>query len=336
MEITNKKVLVTDGAGFIGSHIVESLLKMGAEVVVFDNFSTGTMDNIESMKQYAGLSVIKGDILSLNDLKKAMGNVAVVSHHAAELEVFTGINNMHLDLKINTEGTLNVLKTAMEAGVEKFIYASSGGVYGQAQSLPQSEHHPLDPHWPYGVSKLAGEKYCTMAWHLYGFATTSLRYSIVYGPREWYGRALTLFLKKCLENKPPVVFGDGKQSRDLVYISDVVEAHNKVIFNDNTNGKVFNIGSGKRTLIKNLAETIIKITALNLMPIYDNPKEGEESEYQPGRKRLVGELKDFVLDISYAKRIFGYSPKVGLEEGIKKELEWINNNRSRWNVKPRV
>lgn len=336
MDIKNKRILVTGGAGFIGSHIVEDLLGKGAEVIAYDNFSTGTIDNLKSTKDSKELQIIKGDILDFDALRRAMKNVNIVSHHAAELEVFTGIRNMHHDLEINIEGTVNVLRAAMDTGVEKLIYASSGAVYGQAKCLPEDEKHPLDPHWPYGVSKLAGEKYCTMVWNLYKFPTISLRYSIVYGPKEWYGRVLTLFIKRCLEGKPPVIFGDGRQTRDFVYISDVVEAHDAAIQREKANGKTLNIGSGKGVSIQELAESITNLTNPNLKPIYDDPKENEDSKYQPGRKRLVGELKNFVLDIAYAKEILGYCPKVSLKEGIKMEMEWVRDNKDRWNVRPRV
>lgn len=336
MEIKGKRILVTGGAGFIGSHVVESLLKNGAEVIVYDNFSTGAIYNLTSIKDSNGPQIVKGDILDFDALKRAMRKVNIVSHHAAELEVFTGIQNMHHDLRINIEGTLNVLTAAMDTGVEKLIYASSAGVYGQAAYLPENENHHLNPHWPYGVSKLAGEKYCVMAWNLYKFPTVSLRYSIVYGPREWYGRVLTLFVRRCLEGKPPVIFGDGKQNRDFVYISDVVEAHNAAIQSENAVGEIFNIGSGKPTSIEELAKTVINLTSPILQPLYDDPEEGKDSKYQPGRKRLIGELRDLVLDIAKATKVLGFHPKVDLEEGIESEIRWARNNMERWDVKPRV
>ncbi len=336
MKMKNKRIMVTGGAGFIGSHIVDSLLEKCEEVIVYDNFSTGTMENLRHVKESPNLKIVKGDILDRDKLKKYMENVDVVSHHAAELEVFTGITDMNQDLRINVEGTLNVLSAAINSRAGKFIYASSSGVYGQAKYTPEDENHPLDPHWPYGVSKLAGEKYCTMAWNLYRFPTVSLRYAIVYGSREWYGRVLTMFIKRCLEGKSPVIFGDGEQTRDFVYVSDVAKAHNLAIRKKNANGKVFNIGSGVPTSINELAKTIINQINPGIKPVYDNPKEGEGSKYQPERKRLIGELKDLLLDISYAKKILGFRPRTSLDAGIKNEVEWAKINRGRWNVRPRV
>jgi UDP-glucose 4-epimerase len=188
-----------------------------------------------------------------------MRDIDIVSHHAAELEVFTGIDNTKRDLRINIEGTVNVLNAALKNGVKKVLYASSGGVYGQAQYLPESENHPLMPHWPYGVSKLAGEKYCVQYYLLYGLPTVSLCYGIVYGPREWYGRVLTLFIKRVLEGKSPIIFGDGNQRRDYVYIDDVVNANILCLKSENVDGKIFNVGGGNTYSIKNVADIVIKL-----------------------------------------------------------------------------
>lgn len=334
MNMKNKRILVTGGAGFIGSHLVDSFLDKCERVIVYDNFSTGTIENLKHIKK-ENVEIVRGDILDYDNLKKHVEDVDIVSHHGAELEVFTGISDMHHDLKTNTEGTLNVIKACLGSDIQKLIYASSGAVYGQAQYTPEDENHPLNPHWPYGVSKLAGEKYCSMAWNLYGLPTVSLRYAIVYGPREWYGRVLTLFIKRCLEGKSPVIFGDGKQTRDFVYVSDAVDAHNSAIVKNNANGKVFNVGSGVSTSVNELSKLAIDIIDSSIKPVWDNPPEGKESKYQPGRKRLIGELKDFQFDINYAKKILDFNPKVDLVTGISNEIEWVKHNLDKW-VKPRV
>lgn len=333
MEIRNKKILVTGGLGFIGSHIVESLVEQASKVVVYDNFTSGNIDNLAGISKE--IEIIRGDILDYEKLRKIMRGMDIVSHQAAELEVLTGISDMRHDLKVNTEGTLNVLTACMKNDVEKLIYASSGAVYGQARYIPEDEGHPLDPHWPYGVSKLAGEKYCSMAWNLYKLPTVSLRYAIAYGPREWYGRVLTLFIKRCLQGEAPVIFGDGRQTRDFVYITDVVEAHNAAIRHEQANGKVFNIASGSGISMSQLADMVIECTGLDAKAIWDNPPEGEESSYQLGRRRLVGELKDFVLDISQARKVLNFNPVVDKKKGISNEIEWIRNQPDRW-VRPRV
>ncbi len=333
MEIEGKKILVTGGAGFIGSHLVERFIKENVgEIRVYDNFSTGRRSSIDENK----VKIIEGDILDFKKLNSTMKDVDIVSHHAAELEVFTGIENSIHDLKTNIEGTLNVLNSALSNGIKKVIYASSGGVYGQAQYLPEDEKHPLMPHWPYGVSKLAGEKYCLQYYLLHNLATVSLRYGIVYGPREWYGRVLTLFIKRALEGKAPIIFGAGNQMRDYVYIDDAVEANILAIKSETVNGSVFNVGGDSSYSIENVAKIVIELINPNIKPIYDNPEPGESSKYQPNRRRLPGELQDFILDSSQIHKKLGYKPKTNFKDGVKKEIEWIRNNSMFWNYKARV
>ena len=333
MDIEGKSILITGGAGFIGSHLVDRFIKENAsKVIVYDNFSTGNRDFLKDKQ----VEIIKGDILDYEKLKKSMKGVELVSHHAAELEVFIGIENTIHDLRINIEGTINVLNAALKNDVEKVIYASSGGVYGQAQFTPEPENHPLMPHWPYSVSKLAGEKYCLQYFLLYGLPTTSLRYGIVYGPREWYGRVLTLFIKRALEGKGPIIFGDGKQVRDYVYIDDIVKANILVLKNKIANGKVYNVGGNEFYSINQVADIVIKLINPELKPIIDDPKPGESSKYQPNRNRLPGELRDFILDSSLISKELNYKPKITFEEGVKEEIKWIKKNLEVWNYKPRV
>lgn len=334
MKIKGKKVFITGGAGFIGSHLVDRFIKENAsEIIIYDNLSTGKKEFVENKN----VKIIEGDILNFDLLKAEMKGIDIVSHHAAELEVFTGISNTVHDLKTNIEGTVNVLNASLINNVKKVIYASSGGVYGQAQYLPEDEKHPKNPHWPYGVSKLAGEKYCIQYHLLHSLPTTSLRYGIVYGPREWYGRVLTIFIKRILEGKDPIVFGDGKQRRDFVYISDAIEANILAIKNDNCNGMVFNVGGGGSCSVIDLANFLIELIGnLQIKPIFDDPPPGKASKYQPDRKRLPGELKDFILDNKLIHKTLGYEPKVNFIEGIKREIEWIKENPKFWNCKPRI
>ncbi len=181
----------------------------------------------------------------------------------------------------------------------------------------------MNPQWPYGVSKLAGEKYCTGYYNLYGLKTVSLRYSIVYGPREWYRRVLTKFVKRVLEGKPPIVFGNGQQTRDFVHVKDVVNATMKAGTSERVAGHVFNVGSGIGTSINELAEMVIKLSGKDMTPICRNPKAGEM-----GRK--LGELVNLTLDITKASEMLGYKPEVGLEEGIKDFMEWARINKDVW------
>lgn len=339
MKISGKNILVTGGAGFIGSHLVDKYIEQGArKVIVFDDFSTGSIRNLEHLKREQ-LSVVKGSILNAKLLDQTVKKegVEIVDHEAAELEVYTGILNAQKDARINILGTLNVLNTATKNKVEKLLFASSGAVYGEAEYLPVDENHPLTPHWPYGVSKLSAERYCVQYYRLYGLDTTSFRYSIVYGPREWYGRVLTMFLKRIfIENKPPVVFGNGKQVRDFVYVKDLVEAHVKAVEDIRASGEVFNLSSGKDVSVRELAETLIELSGNKLKTIFDDPPEGKASSFQPERIRLKGELKRFVLGNDKAKKMLGWSPPTDFKEGVSREIEWLKHNQGRWRVKPRV
>jgi UDP-glucose 4-epimerase len=333
MELSGKKVFLTGGAGFIGSHLVTRFLKEGAaEVIIYDNFSTGERRYLKDLP----ITIIEGDILDYEKVKAAMKGCDLVSHHAAELEVFHGIEDSVHEMQVNIQGTLHVLNAAKVNGIEKFIYASSGGVYGQAQKIPEPIDHPLMPQWPYGVAKLAGEKYCSQYNLYYGLKTVSFRYGIVFGPHEWYGRVATLFMKRALAGQSPVIFGSGNQRRDFVYVDDVVEANILGFQNDHASGKVFNVGGISKVTIREIAETIIKIINPKLRPIYDNPKPGEVSKYQPDRRRIPSELIDFILDNSETTKILGYTPKIDIKTGFQREIEWLKENPDIWNYPPRV
>lgn len=339
MDIKGKNVLITGGAGFIGSYLVEEYLRNDAKkVIVFDDFSTGSIENLKHVTDKR-LKIVKGSILDENTLHNVFKTeqIQIVDHLAAELEVYTGIKDTQRDARINIIGTLNVLNEALQANVEKFLFASSGAVYGEAKYLPINEEHPLDPHWPYGVSKLAAERYVIQYHKLFNLNTTAFRYSIVYGPREWFGRVLTMFIKRIyLENKSPVVFGDGKQTRDFVYVKDIVKAHMQAIRNEKSAGQVFNLGSGEGVSIDKLANILMEISNRKLEIIYDNPKEGTASPFQPERVRLKGELKNFVLDYNKAIKILGWHPQTKFVEGVVEEIKWISANTERWSGRPRV
>lgn len=339
MDVKGKTVLITGGAGFVGSHLTEEYLENGAnEVVVFDDFSTGTMTNLEHIKDKR-LKIIEGSILDKEKIKGVVRNkkIEIIDHLAAELEVYTGIKDTKRDAHINILGTLNVLNVALRSGVEKVLFASSGAVYGEARYLPIDENHPLEPHWPYGVSKLCAERYVLQHHKLFGLNVTAFRYGIVYGPREWIGRVLTMFIKRIfLEGKSPVVFGNGKQTRDFVYVKDVVQAHTLAIQDSASAGQVFNVGSGKGVSIVKLAETLIDASGKDLDITYDNPKEGTASSFQPERIRLQGELKNFVLDCSKAKKVLSWRSETKFDDGIAEEIDWISRFPERWSGKLRV
>ena len=338
MEIKGKKFLVTGGAGFIGSHIVDDLLRKGAKaVVIYDNFSSGSNYNIKHLLNDNRVILIQGDILDFDHLRRAIKGVDVVSHQAAQLEIFKALANPIFDLETNIIGTLNVLKAAVESEVLKVINASSACVYGQAKHIPEDEGHPKKPQWPYGASKLSAETYCSMFNEFYGLPVVSLRYGIVYGPREWYGRVLTVFIKKVFEDSPPVIFGDGLQTRDFIHVSDVVKMHSLCIELEESNGQIYNVGTEIKTTIKDLAKKVILGFGKELTSIFENPRPGNYSQFVAYRRRIPGELIDMVLDIRKARRELGWKPEMTLENGILTEIEWFSENPSIWDVTtPRI
>lgn len=322
------KIFITGGAGFIGSHIVDSLLAKDYEVIVYDNFSSGTKDNLKHIKTNK-IQIIEGDILDYQKLDKSMNGCDYVSHHAAQLEIYLALDEPERDLNINTVGTLNVLKAAKKNNIKKVINISSACVYGQTQNASK-ETSDLNPNWDYGVSKLAAEKYGQIFNEYKELPVVNLRYAIVYGEREWIRRALTIFLKRVINNEAPVIFGNGEQIRDFIYVGDVVRFHNLCLEDKKANGKTFNVGSGKGTSIKEIAELSASLSENNLKVIYEDTKEGEFSKIIKEKKRNSAELRTMLLDINKAKDILGWEPITKLTDGIIKEYIWAKNNISRW------
>lgn len=327
--IAGKRVLVTGGAGFIGSQIVEALVHAGATVTVYDNFSSGLPENLAAVRD--DIQVVEGDILDYERLVPAFRGIDVVSHQAAQLEITRAVEDPIRDLTTNTIGTLNVLNACVAHAVPRVILASSAGCYGQAQTLPQDEDtHPTNPNWPYGVSKLATEKYAAIYQQLHGISITSLRYGIVFGPREWYGRVLTIFLKRALDGGSLVVFGDGGQTRDFVFVEDVVSHHNRCLEDKAAGGQVFNVSTAVGTDINALAELVREVTGQPDLPVlHEDVPEGETSRHYE-RRRLPMELRDLVQSTRKSRELLGWEPKVALREGLRREFEWLQANPHRW------
>jgi UDP-glucose 4-epimerase len=322
------KILITGGAGFIGSHIVDAYVDKGFDVIVYDNFSSGSNFNISRHISNKSIEIIRGDILDYELLNKSMKNVDYVSHHAAQLEIFLAYEDPMKDLEVNTIGTLNVLKAAKNNSVKKVINVSSACVYGQVNGQ-SVESDMLRPNWDYGVSKLAAEKYGCIYNDYKGLPVVNLRYSIVYGEREWYRRALPIFLKRIIQNEPPVIFGNGDQERDFIYVKDVVDINIKCLENDSINGEIFNVGSGTKTSIKELAYSVCKLNG-NTMPLFEDTKEGEFSNLIPGKKRNSSELQTMFLNIEKANNLLDWHPKTSLDNGLLSEYEWAKKNIDRW------
>lgn len=328
--LSGLKLFITGGAGFIGSTIVKSLVKKGVVVTIFDNLSTGSLKNLEDVRHK--VNFIKGDILNYKRLKEASKGFDAISHQAAQLEIMKGYDDAYLDVNDNLIGTINITRVAAENNIRKIINASSACVYGQnILNLPSNEKSQTNPNWAYGVSKLAAEKYLDIYANDYSSSIFNLRYSIVYGPNEWYGRVLTIFLKRAYSNEPIVIFGNGRQVRDFVYVEDVASAHNLALMSSLKGSNTFNISSGKATSINQLAELVKTHLNTKLDIIHENVKEGEASKYVKGRIRLPVELKTMWLDNKSAIKKLSWKPKVQMIEGINKEFSWIKTNHKRWN-----
>lgn len=321
------KIVVTGGAGFIGSHIVESLVTAGHQVTVFDNFHTGRRDNLKTVIN--DIRIIEDDIRHFEALVSAFKGADVVSHQAAQLEIFRSTDEPLFDLEVNTIGTLNVLKAAARCNISKIVNASSACIYGQVEGLT-SEVCPTNPNWAYGVSKLAAEKYCDIYSNYHNLPVVNLRYGITYGEREWFRRVLTIMCKRVINNLPPVVFGDGEQIRDFIYVKDLVRLHNIAMFDDRANGRSYNVGTGIGTSIKDLATKVVGAAGKDLQVVYEKTKEGEFSKLIPDKKRNTAELKVMLLDVSKAKVELGWEPAVNLKEGLRSELNWAEKNMERW------
>jgi UDP-glucose 4-epimerase len=327
MQLSGSKILVTGGAGFVGSHIVRDLLEHGAGVTVYDNFSTGHESNLAGLGD--DVQTVRGDILDYDALHKVMRGHDGISHMAAQLEITRSIGNPIYDLETNTIGTLNVLRSMEAQGIDKLVEASSAGVYGQARFVPQTEEHPTEPNWEYGVSKLAAEKYSAIYCERTGMSAFSLRYAIVYGEREWYGRVLTLFLRRALKGQPPVVFGQGDQVRDFVHASDIARLHTLCMESDSAGHTPLNGSTNVATSVLELAHLVCEVTGAP-EPIFDDPREGEASALADGRVRLPSELQTMQMSYERAETMLGWRPQVALREGLEREWAWLQDNADRW------
>ena len=300
--------LVTGGAGFIGSHISDRLLADGHRVRILDNFSTGKHENIPAS---ADVEVIEGDVGDYDTVRAAMEQVDIVFHEAAIASVPETVGNPLSSERVNYRGTLNILEAARHAGVKRVMFACSAAVYGDLPELPKQESMPVKPLSPYAVDKLASEQACQMYTHLYGLETVALRYFNVFGPRQDpsspYSGVISIFSDHLGQGKQPTIYGDGEQTRDFVYVSDVVEANIKAATSPAAAGKAINIATGGKLSINDLLKTICNIK--------DQPF---EPQYQQGRQ---GDIKHSRADISAAREYLDWEPVVAFEDGLRKLLE---------------
>jgi UDP-glucose 4-epimerase len=301
-----KKAIVTGGAGFIGSHITEELVKRGYRVTVIDNLTTGRLANLDTVLSSKNAEFVRGSITNLSLLRKIFSGADFVFHQAAIPSVPRSIKNPRASNNANANGTLNVLLAARDTGVKKVVYASSSSVYGDTPTLPKTEDMTPNPLSPYAVAKLAGEYYCRVFNNIYGLGTVCLRYFNVYGPRQDpnspYAAVIPLFFRNALDGKSPVIFGDGEQSRDFTFVKDVANANIQAAESNATG--VFNLGNSQRITINQLVQLIINLAGnKNVKPTYRDPRPGD--------------ILHSLADISSARKAFGYNPKYSLEEGLK-------------------
>jgi len=308
------EILVTGGAGFIGSHIVDQLLDEGIKVRVLDNLSTGEKKNLAQHENKKSFRFIEGDIRNFDLVKKTVKGVDAVIHEAALVSVTRSVEDPLLSNEINVTGTVNLLKACVDAHVKRFVLASSCAVYGETETLPIHENFTPKPLSPYAVNKLAAENYAKVFHDVYGLETVSLRYFNVYGPRQKYGPysgVISIFINCLLENEHTIIYGDGKQTRDFVNVKDVVEANMLALSKQKAVGEVFNISTGESTTLNKLAEIIQKIMdKTDLKPVHAEPRSGD--------------IKHSYGDISKAQRNLEYAPKVQLEEGLNELIKWYS------------
>jgi UDP-glucose 4-epimerase len=306
------RVLVTGGAGFIGSHLVDRLLREDLEVTAFDDLSTGKQSNIEHNLNNKNYAFLKGDIRDRESVNKALDGVEAIFHEAALVSVDSSLKNPLVTNDVNVNGTLNVLQACVDSDVKSLVFASSSSVYGNSEMLPNREDISLNPISPYAVSKLAAESYVRVFCQVYGLQTICLRYFNVYGPRQTsgpYSGVISIFTESLLNNRHITVFGDGEQTRDFINVRDVVEANICALVSDRAVGEVFNVASGHATTINELVKNLQKITnTVGSKVIYAEPRQGD--------------IKHSYADISKAEKLLNYKPKVKLFDGLAELVEY--------------
>jgi len=306
------RVLVTGGAGFIGSHLVDRCVSEGYEVKVLDNFSRSTVSNLEEHLSRDSIELLRGDIRDLKLLRRIMRGVEVVFHEAAQVSVPASLRDPIYTDEVNVRGTLNLLVAASEAGVQRFIFASSSSVYGDPERLPVAEDSPLNPLSPYAASKVAGEAYCRAFHAARGVPIVCLRYFNVFGPRQrldGYASVIPAFIGCILKGEPMIIYGDGGQTRDFVNVRDVVEANILALMKEEAVGETFNVGSGRSTSIMELSSMLREICGFDIpSPVHAPPREGD--------------VAHSLADIGKAEEILGYRPRTDLRRDLKELFEW--------------
>jgi UDP-glucose 4-epimerase len=309
--LPGQRVVVTGGAGFVGSNIVKRLLAGGANVVVVDDFYTGAMDNLPSDDQR--LEVVRGSVTDYDLVREVAKGASVVIHEAAR-NIIVSTRNPREDYEVNIGGTLNVLLAVREVGVPRMVYASSASVYGNPRYLPINEDDATNMLSPYSVSKFAGENYCKAFYESYGLSTSVVRYSNVYGtgqrPDNPYCGVVSKFFESAMAGEAPRIHGDGEQTRDFTYVDDVVEATLLAGFTAKAEGQVYNVGTGRETTVNQLARLIIEITGAGIEPAYID-------------RRDIDNIRRRVVNIEKIRRELRWVPSVTIEQGLRRTYKWL-------------
>jgi nucleoside-diphosphate-sugar epimerase len=302
--------LVTGGAGFIGSNIVEELVRRGERVRVLDNFSTGKRENLSAFVE--NIELVEGDLRDLSAVRQAAAGADYILHQGALPSVQRSVDDPLTSHAVNTTGTLNLLVAAREAGVRRVVYAASSSAYGDSPTLPKREDMLPRPKSPYAVSKLTGEQYCQACTEVYGLETVCLRYFNVFGPRQdptsQYSGVIPLFITAMLRGEPPTVHGDGLQSRDFSYIANVVHANLLAVTASGAAGRVFNVACGERYTLLDMIAALNDILGAQIEPVYAEPR--------------VGDVRHSLADISAAQEALGYRVLVDFYDGLRQTVAW--------------
>ena len=304
--------LVTGGAGFIGSHLAEELVRLGHRVRVVDNLITGKRRNLDHIP---GVEFVEADLADPAVAPRVVTGIDFVLHQAAIPSVPRSVKDPMTSHRANVDATLNLLLAAREAGVKRLVFAGSSSVYGDTPTLPKREDMPPNPLSPYALQKLVGEQYGQMFTRLYGFETVTIRYFNVFGPRQDpgspYSGVISLFATALLAGRQPLIYGDGEQTRDFTYVANVVDGVLRATEAPTAAGEVINVATGGRISLNELLRTMNRITGTNISAIYQEAR--------------AGDVRDSQADITKARTLLGYAPSVNLEEGLRKTLAWCRS-----------
>jgi nucleoside-diphosphate-sugar epimerase len=306
--------LVTGGAGFIGSHLTDELIRRGERVRVVDNLSTGKRHNLA---HHSDVEFIEGDLANLDVARRAVTGVDYVLHQAAIPSVPRSVLDPIASNRSNVDATLNVLVAARDAAVKRLVYAGSSSAYGNTPTLPKVETMPTAPLSPYALQKLVGEQYCQLFTRLYGLETVTIRYFNVFGPRQDpsspYSGVISLFISALCEGRAPTIYGDGEQTRDFTYVANVVDGVLRACHAPDASGEVINVATAGRISLNQLFAAVRDLVGAKVEPLYTDVR--------------AGDVRDSQADIDKARRLLGYSPIVGFEDGLKKTVDWYRTSQ---------